>query len=258
MIDKTRLVRMTKNTWIQCWNPRPFARLRLFCLHYAGGGASVYRTWSTFMPADIEVCAIQLPGRENRLNEAPLARMTSIIEVLTDHIIPYLDRPFAVFGHSMGALVGFELTRALRCRREPLPVHLFASGRQAPRRPNNSDPYHDLPDSEFIEAIRRLQGTPEEVLRNAELMDVLLPILRADFAVVETYEYHAETLLDCPIRVYGSHDDRMTFDDLAAWRDETNGTCTLHMFEGGHFFLHRDREALLRDITAHLNPYLLF
>jgi medium-chain acyl-[acyl-carrier-protein] hydrolase len=189
--------------------------------------------------------------------EPPFIRLTPLVETLTSILQPYLDRPFAFFGHSLGALLGFELVHALRHHLGQSPVHLFISGRRAPQLPAPHPPIHNLPESEFVEKLRRLNGTPEAVLRDAALMQVLLPTLRADFALCETYSYMTKEPLDCPISAFGGlQDTEARYDDLTAWRDQTRCSFTLRMLPGDHFFLHNSRTMLLRAISDDLSPRL--
>jgi medium-chain acyl-[acyl-carrier-protein] hydrolase len=244
-------------TWVTAAAPNPQARIRLFCFPYAGGGTAIFRTWAAELPREIEVCAVRLPGREHRLMEPPFMRLTPLVKALTHALRPYLDRPFAFFGHSMGALVCFELAHALRQDQPQGPTHLFLSARRAPQVPAPYPPIHALPDPQFVEKLRRLNGTPEAVLREPELMEVLLPVLRADFAICETYAYAPKALLDCPIAAFGGlQDSEAGHDDLAAWRDHTRGTFSLRMLPGDHFFLHSHRTLLLQAISDELTRWL--
>jgi len=235
----------------------PQALLRLFCFPYAGGGASIFRTWSNNLPSEVEVCPIQLPGRENRLQEPPFNRLAPLVHVLAHVLLPYLDLPFVFFGHSMGALISFELARYLRRQHAPGPLHLFVSARRAPQIPAINPPIHHLPESAFIEALRDFNGTPESILQNAELMQLLLPVLRADFAVCETYTYSVEDPLACAISTFGGLQDcEVCYDELAAWREQTDGFFTQRMLPGNHFFLRSARVSLLRYITQDLTRLL--
>jgi medium-chain acyl-[acyl-carrier-protein] hydrolase len=154
--------------------------------------------------------------------------------------------PFAFFGHSMGALISFELARQLRRQHAPGPIALFVSAHRAPQRPAPNPPVHSLPQDEFVEELRRLNGTPEAVFQDAELMQLLLPTLRADFAVCETYTYMPEEPLECPILAFGGlQDHEVSRDDLAAWRAQTHRTFKLRMVPGDHFFLHSARASLV-------------
>ncbi len=242
------------NNWVACAKPNPQAKLRLFCFHYAGGGASVFRGWRDSLPQSVEVCAIELPGRGMRLRESPFTQLEPLVQHLASTLLPYLDKPFAFFGHSMGGLVSFELTRLLRREYRVSPVHLFVSGYRAPQVPDPDPPIHALPESEFLRELRRFNGTPEAVLENAELMQLLLPTLRADFAVIETYAYTPETPLDCPITAFGGLQDReASCDELEAWREQTNASFVLKMFPGDHFFLHSAGSLLLQDLYQKLH-----
>jgi medium-chain acyl-[acyl-carrier-protein] hydrolase len=240
--------------WLAYREVKPRARRRLFCFPYAGGGAAVYRGWPADLPADLEVCPVQLPGREGRLREAPFTRPAPLIQALADALASYWgELPFAFFGHSMGAMLSFELARELRRRGQPQPVHLFASGRRAPQQRPREEDIHDLPEAEFIAKLRELNGTPEEVLQHAELMKLVAPVLRADFAVNETYAYTEEPPFDFAISAFGGlADSEVTREDLAAWQIHTRARFRLRMLPGDHFFLHGARklmaEAVARDL----------
>lgn len=245
--------------WLAYRESNPRARTRVFCFPYAGGGASVYRGWAAALPGDLEVCPVQLPGRESRLRDQPYTELPPLVATLADVLPPYFDLPFVFFGHSLGSLVAFELARELRRRGGPQPLHLFASGRRAPQLPAREEPIHDLPEPQFIEKLRELNGTPEEVLAHVELMRLLLPILRADFSVNETYAYVPEPPFDFGISAFGGlGDEDVTREDLAAWNEHTRGRFRLRMLPGDHFFLHGGRdlvtEALARDLAEVVGP----
>lgn len=244
--------------WLKVFQPRPEALLRLFCFPYAGGGAAVYREWSQELPADIEVAAVQPPGRESRWREEPFRAMEPLADAATAALRPHLGRPFAFFGHSLGAALAFEVTRRLRRAGDPLPRHLFVSGRPAPSAPRESDPIHALPRAEFVAAVGAYSGTPEEVLQNAELMELVEPLLRADFAVSETYRPPARPeSLDVPITALGGADDSEVSEDaLAAWQQETAAPFHLEIFPGGHFFLAERRREVLRFVAGELAGHL--
>ena len=241
------------DSWIACRKPIPQARLRLFCFPYAGGGVSIFRAWSDGLPADVEVCPVQLPGRGTRLMEPPFTRLSPLIQALAEGLFPLLDKPFAFFGHSLGALVSFELARQLRRHYAVQPVRLFISADRAPQIPNRDSPVHSLPEGEFLVELRRLKGTPREVLEDEELRQIMLPLLRADFAVYETYGYLTEPPLNCPISAFGGlQDHRVSRGDLEAWRDQTSVSFSLRMFPGDHFFLNTTQPALLRVLSQEL------
>ena len=247
----------TFDSWVKCSKPNPQACLRLFCFPYAGGWASSFRTWSdntVFLPKKVEVCPVELPGRGTRLSEAPFTQMEPLVQALAQALLPYMDKPFAFFGHSMGGLVSFELTRFLRKKFGQIPVHLFVSGRRAPQLSATDPPIHALPEPAFLEELRRLNGTPEAVLENAELRQLLLPPLRADFAVIETYVYNAGLTLDCPITAFGGLQDReVSCDQLEAWRYQTSAFFSQHMLPGDHFFLHSAQPLLLQILSQKLH-----
>jgi surfactin synthase thioesterase subunit len=234
-------------------------QLRLFCFPYAGGGASIFRTWPVGLPEGVQVCAVQLPGREERLSEEPFDRWRGLVKVLVDVLSPRLgELPFIFFGHSMGALISFELARELRRRGSPQPARLYASGWRAPHLPDPDPPVHRLPDVEFLEELRRLEGTPETVLEDAEMMDLLLPTIRADFAIVETYLYAPEPPLDYPIvAIGGTEDKEVSREELEAWREHTAQDFSLWRFSGGHFFIHQARSQLLARLREDLSKCLL-
>lgn len=246
-------VRATGEPWVRCVKPCSKARLRLFCFPYAGGGRSVYRAWPGDLWPGVEVCPVQLPGREDRSREPAFTDLDALIEALEHALLPYLDVPFALFGHSMGALISFELTRRLRRRHALEPMHLFLSGRRAAQIPHRGPIIHCMPEPQLIEELRRLNGTPEEALENARLMRQVLPTLRADFAVCETYRYRDDAPLDCPITALGGLRDPMTSrDDLAAWQRHTRGAFIQRMFPGDHFFMHGTHAQLMYTMTPTL------
>jgi medium-chain acyl-[acyl-carrier-protein] hydrolase len=240
--------------WIAFRKPNPQARLRLFCFPYAGTGASVFRTWSHGLPADVEVCPVQLPGRGTRLIETPFTQLAPLAQALAQALVPLLDKPFAFFGHSLGALVGFELARQLRRQSGVQPVLLFISADRAPQILHLDRPIHALPEGELLAELRRLNGIPGKVSEDAELMQIMLPVLRADLAVYETYVYSTEPPLNCPISAFGGlQDHRVSRGDLEAWRDQTSVSFSLRMFPGDHFFWHTTQPLLLQVLSQELS-----
>jgi len=239
--------------WVSVSPARGRSRGRLFCLPFAGGGAAAYYRWPQRILADIEVIRVNLPGRESRLKEPPATRAESLVETLVEELMPWTDRPFAVYGHSMGALIAFELIREMRRQGHQLPVHLFASGYRAPHLPPAEPPFSHLPDAEFIDRVRRYGGIPDLVARNQELMEIFLPILRADFEMTETYLYREEPPLDCPVTAFGGlADPKVTCDKIIAWNKHTTKQFSAHFFQGGHFFLHDSERSLLNQINLQL------
>jgi medium-chain acyl-[acyl-carrier-protein] hydrolase len=236
--------------WVTRPRPDPRARIRLFCLPYAGGGPSAFYQWPDRLPEYVEVCSIQLPGRAGRLREAPFVRLAPLVQRLTDAIGVYLDRPFAFFGHSMGALLSFEVSRELRRRGGPMPFQLLVSGYHAPQLPDRAAPLSGLSDAEFVRELHGMNGTPSEILRHSELVRLLLPTLRADFEVCETYVYAAEPALACAIAVFGgASDPRADRAELEAWREQTTGPFEVTILPGDHFFLQSAQPMLLELVS---------
>ena len=246
-------VTLTTSPWLSCSRSQPGKKLRLFCFPYAGGAAHIFRTWPQSLPQTVEVCPVHLPGRGNRLAEPLFHRLDPLVHAATQALLPLLNQPFAFFGHSMGAVVAFELARHLRNAHHIEPRHLFMSGRRAPQIIENESPTYNLERTEFLEELRRLNGTPVEVLEHPELIELMLPILRADFQVVETYEYEPDLPLNCPITAFGGlKDDRAKREFLEAWREQTNARFSLQMFPGDHFFLHSAQTLLLKVLSQEL------
>lgn len=240
------------NPWLIRPRPNPRAALRLLCFPYAGGGASMFRTWPAALPADVELLAVELPGRESRFNEPPFQRLGPLIASLTDAVGPQLQAPFAIYGHSLGALVGFSFARELRRRSLGEPVHLFVSGRRAPQLPEPS-PMHQLSEPQFRDRLRRLGGIPEAVFQEPELMAVFLPILRADIAVSEADPVQREDPLACPITALGGlTDEKASMAELDAWQAQTRAAFEREAFSGGHFFLQSARTAFLGSLSRRL------
>lgn len=244
--------------WFTTARPNPEAALRLFCFPYAGGSASLYHTWFKRLPAAVEVCAAQLPGRGNRLQEAPYTSLPLLVETMAQAIGPLLDKPFAFFGHSMGAIIAFELARYLRQEKNLLPLQLFVSGRRAPQVPKDERPIYDLPLEEFVAELRRLDGTPSEVLEHPELMELMTPLLRADFAMIDNYEYLPGSPLVCGITAYGGlQDNEVSRVNLEAWRTQTRGGFMARMLPGGHFFVQTEQAMLLNSLKGELHQLLM-
>ncbi|HIK06555.1 MAG TPA: thioesterase [Trichormus sp. M33_DOE_039] len=239
------------NTWIISPKPNPKAEIRFFCFPYAGGGTSIFRDWVNSLPTNLELCHVQLPGHDSRIKEKPFSHLTPLIETMVSGLLPYLDRPFVFYGHSMGALLCFETARQLRKLHNLQPEHLFVSGSRAPQRPSFLKPTHHLPDNLFINEInRRYKAIPNEILNNQEIMELFLPILKADFSIIETYEYIPDLPLDCPISAFGGLQDEMVnIEDIAAWQEQTSGKFILRMIEGEHFFINHKKQELLTVIS---------
>jgi surfactin synthase thioesterase subunit len=240
----------TDNPWVVRRRVLPAPRLRMFCFPYAGGGASVYRDWPRWLPPDLEVCAVQPPGRESRLAEPPYTRLPDLLPPLADALSGLLDGPFVTFGHSLGGLVSFELVKYLRRAGGPQPEQMFVSGRRPPHLPGRERPIHDLPDDDLLTAVLRLNGTSPEIRSHPELLELVIPLLRADFAISETYHYTPETPLACPLTAFsGLADPSVTRSEAAGWAAHSRSGFVLRMLPGDHFFLSTAQRQLLGEIT---------
>lgn len=239
--------------WLPGGQPNPLAEFRLFCVPHLGGSAVLFRRWQEHAAGAMQVCPVELPGRGRRLVEPPFTRMGALVTALADALDPHIDRPFALFGHSLGALIAFELARTLRDSGRPLPAHLFLAGMAAPGTAPVRPLVHDAPDGEVLEELRALGGTPPELLANAELMELMLPTLRADFAVLETYRCLDAPALDVPITAFGGTADIVAPTAvLRAWSRHTTKGARVRIFTGDHFFPAAEAGALVREIGRDL------
>jgi len=239
--------------WLIRYRVATESNLRLFCFPYAGGSAHVFRKWEQKLPADIEVCAVEPPGRGTRMREKPFTNLFDVVDAAAEALGPYMDRPFAFFGHSMGAMISFELARYLRRTGRKEPAHLLLSACRAPQLAHTRASTYDLPDREFIEELRRLKGTPAAVLDHPELLQLILPVLRADFGITQTYTYRPETPLSCPLSIFGGlEDDDATRGNLSPWRAHTTAAFSLYMLPGDHFFLNTSQNLLLEIVVREL------
>ena len=226
--------------------------MQLFCFPYAGGAASLYRTWPTLLPAWIEVNAVQLPGRGSRLREPPFRDLETVADLLTQEVLRIADGPFAFYGHSMGALLAFEVARRTEATGRPV-AQLFLAAHPAPHVLRRPEPMSDLPDTEFLNRLRAMAGTPEDILRSHELMRLLLPALRADFRLCESYVFRTAPPLGAPIVAIGGSEDQLaTPDEMKAWELHTAAQTTVRILPGGHFFLNTATEAVTDIVSAEL------
>nr|WP_249416506.1 thioesterase domain-containing protein [Streptomyces sp. TS71-3] len=250
---------------MRCWQPRPAARLRLVCLPHAGGGAGFYRTWDALLPPDVELLAVQYPGREDRWADPMADRMDDLVHAVTEDLLPLLDRPYAFFGHSMGSAVAWELAHALRGHGAP-PRRLFVSGREAPgtARPGS---VHRQSDEALGAELARLGGTPPEVLADPDLRAAVLGYVRSDYRLIETYRPGplSRPPLDCPITVLtGDCDPDCDLragrehggDGTGGWAALTTGRTHVHTFSGGHFYLGPQRARVIATLLRRLDPSL--
>ncbi|MFY9074805.1 thioesterase domain-containing protein [Malaciobacter mytili] len=239
---------ISKNKWVQ-FESKQNVNLRLFCLPYAGGSASIYRLWQQKMPENIQVCKIQLPGRENRINEQAIDSMEVLIQILVKQLLSYFDKPFVLFGHSMGAMIVYELARYLTNYTSYTPLHIFVSACRTPNIAELKTTYH-LPNDEFINSLRQRGGTNEILLNNKEYMQMIEPTLRADLKLIEQWHHNDIDKLNCPITIFGGLNDTLVSPFiLKQWRQYTNNVFKLKLFKGGHFFIN-DPSVNIASIVA--------
>jgi medium-chain acyl-[acyl-carrier-protein] hydrolase len=237
--------------------PNPQARMRLFCFPYAGGTAAVFRNWPRYLPSEIEVCAIQYSGRGGRFGEPLSEDVAEVTNGVYWDLQPFLKKPFAFFGHSMGALVSYEFARRLQQEKRSEPVQLFVSGCIAPHERTVDEITYNLPEPELIADLRRLQGTPAEVLDNADLMQLMMPIIRADFKASQTYKYIPGPPLECSLRAFGGlEDEKVPREKVEAWIEHTRGSFHAQMLPGDHFLINTSASLLTRIIAQELLMHL--
>lgn len=229
------------------------ARARLVCLPHAGGSASYFLPLAHALGGRVDVLAAQYPGRQDRRGEPCIDEMGALADAAFDALRPYLDRPVALFGHSMGATLGFELVRRIEADPTASAVRLFASGRRAPARPGGPL-VHLFDDDRLLAELASLDGTDARVLGDEELMRSALPAIRADYKAAETYRPAGAVRLDCPVTALaGASDLKVTLDDVRAWEHHTTAGFELCVFDGGHFFLAHHWEAIVRLVTERLH-----
>ena len=240
-------------SWLIPLTPSKVGNVSLFCFPYAGAGASVYRTWTKLLPHDLEAFAIQAPGRETRFMEPFVSSITELANQAARAITLETDKSVVLFGHSLGAACAYETARVLE-RLGRTPELLIISGRQCPGTASKRNPIAHLTDKEFLEHVRTYKGTPSAVMENTEMMELLLPLLRADFSLSEQYRPNLEHLLSCPILGLGSSQDEwLDLETLKAWGKLTQGGFDMHWFEGDHFYLNQQTEELLSVIKEKIS-----
>jgi medium-chain acyl-[acyl-carrier-protein] hydrolase len=239
----------TQQTWVAYHIARPEAPLRLLCLHYAGGGASLFRHWDPAFAPLAEIYPLQLPGREGRLREPAISTLRSVVARVTDALEPDLERPYAIFGHSMGALIGFELAREVRRRGLAMPVHLFLASYCAPqllRREHRASTVKQEAARQLAAASAVSTGMTEEMLA------LFVPTIEADTLLCESYEYVEEEPLVCPITVFRGNTDYVLDEHLAGWRSHTRGAFHAQTFLGDHFFVRHTPRGMVQAIRRAL------
>lgn len=231
-------------------HPQAAPLMRLYCFSYAGGSAAAYAGWQALLGPMVEVCAVQLPGHGARMGEAPLSALAQVVEAVAAVIACQGPLPFAFFGHSLGALLAFELARHCMRHRLAMPVRVFVSGSDAPALRCNVPRMHLLSDAQFIAALRQYNGTPAELLAHRELMALVLPMIRADFALVENYVYRSFLRLPVPFTVLAGRDDpHVDLAQLDGWCKETSASCDFAVFGGDHFFINACRAEVVACVA---------
>lgn len=246
-----------QNSWLAYYQPRKEAALRLFCFHHRGGSAAVFSQWSQLLPPEIEVCPIQLPGREGRIDEEPYSEIDPLVAALGRDLLPYLDKPFSFYCHSMGSLIGFELAHLLAQKYCYIPVHLFFGGFWTPEdhKLMLKTRYGEHPSRSQI---LKTMSIPKGILKDAQLMAELMPVFQADYQILRSYTYKQRPPLNCPISVFGGKSDPLVSQErLTLWHKYTSKSFQLRMLEGDHFFLKDPRSNLLEYLARDLMPYFL-
>ena len=233
--------------------------VRFVCFPYAGAGGGVFKSWESQLPDYVDLMVAELPGRGISFGDPLLCNMRDVVPQMADDFINYIDKPFVFFGHSLGALICFELCKELRTRALPEPEVLIVSGRRAPHCPTDSQ-YHLLSDDRLIDQLRNYEGTPDEILADADMMRLILPILRADFTVAETYRYLDTKKFDFPIAAFGGKSDKgVPKDSLLKWSEFTKESFVWEMFDGAHFYLQQreSKNLLLHRVCSILGSTLI-
>lgn len=246
-----------ESPWFLIPKPNKKADLRLFCFTYAGGNAEVYHGWTDYLPENVEMIAIQYPGRMKRVNEKPFTRMTELVKSIAEEIKPYINKPFAFMGHSMGALIAYELARHNRNMGYPMPRHLFLAARKAPHIQNVHPHIHKMSTEECISIIRSYDAVPEAVINNKELFALILPVIKGDFEMIETWEYEEDSL-ETPITAFGGINDTLANrQDMEAWKRFTTSDFKTYIFPEKHFFIHNEevKKTMIAIISKTLQKY---
>ncbi|GAA3155415.1 alpha/beta fold hydrolase [Planomonospora alba] len=240
-------------TWLRCPDPRPAATTRLICFAHAGGSATAYRDWPALLPETVELYGVQLPGRADRYGEPLPESLDALAAAVTEELVPLLDRRFALFGHSMGALVAYEVTRLLE-ERGLGPARLFASGCAAPHeRPEYDFSGHD--DDALVAQLTRLGGTESEILAHEELREIVLPYVRGDFRLVDAHRHRPGPPLRTPVSaLVGDADPVVTPAQAGSWETLTAADFSLTVFPGGHFYLQPLRDRVVAEVARRLQP----
>jgi medium-chain acyl-[acyl-carrier-protein] hydrolase len=246
------------NGWVPSAGMNRSARFRLFCFPHAGGGASAFGNWSRRLPASVEVVALHLPGREERHRTPPLSQLEPLLHSLVEALRPYLDLPFAFYGHSLGAWLAFYLARRLRRDALPQPLHLFIAAARAPQLESRYPGIHTLSPNLFLDELRqRYDNIPAAIWNDPDLLALIVPPLQADFQLMESIQYPDEAPLACPISAWGGLDDAIISQaEISAWGMQTRASFFAEMMAGGHFFVKSHAPAFLDRLSSAVRPYL--
>lgn len=226
--------------WLTCYKANPNAKVRLFCFPYAGGSASGFHSWLQWLPEWVELHIVQLPGRAERMAEPNINNMKEYIQGIKTELVALTDKPYVLFGHSMGALAAFETLVMLYEAKLPKPDHCIFSGALSPHRQNRMKPISGLPKQEFVEELKKLNGTPEQVFNTPSLLDLCLPYIRADFSVVEMFRTEFSGLLPSKSTVIYGSEDKMNHNDMQEWQSFFTQEIDIKVFAGDHFFIHNE------------------
>jgi surfactin synthase thioesterase subunit len=237
------------NRWFVVPKPKPNAQLTLFCFPYAGGSANIFMQWANALPDNVELVIIQAPGRGARMLESLYSDMSTLVTELTKQISPLLYKPYLFFGHSLGSRVAFELMNQIQKMGYPLPQQFIASGSRGPQDSCLKKPIYHLPNDKFIQELANLNGTPKIILENRELMELVLPLLRADFEMADTYCYKGNARFNCPITILGGKDDSITIEQLHNWGQFFTKEKQILMLTGDHFFIDSHKELVIKEVN---------
>jgi len=249
---------MSKPSWLLIPNPKKAPLMRVICFPYAGGNASTYLSWAEKLPSNVELVAIQPPGRASRMLEPAYSDMATLIDDLIESVSAYLDRPYVIFGHSLGSRVAIELIYQCRLRGLPLPQHFIASGSRGPDLPVSNQILSAMGDDELIDELRKLKGAPDVLLANKDIMKLFLPTLRADLKIADFYRFKEDIKFDCPVTVLrGELDESILLEQAESWGKYFSGSFDMHVLPGGHLFLESEVELLLQYINNITNTVSL-
>jgi len=253
MIDVRPQANIQKNDlWFDRPDSRKDARMRLFCFPYSGGSPSMFRSWAEQLPRYVEVLAVRLPGRDMRIREAPFMEWPLLLDATEAAITPYFDKPFIFFGHSLGARIAYELTWRLQEHNKPLPKQLLVAGCRCPHISHHGRYIHSLPEKEFLECLRRMGGTPPEVLADKRLMTIFGPTIRADMKLAEVWGGTVREPVNVTIVAFaGMEDDIASADKMLGWESYSNVNFAFYTLPGNHFFINSS-ETLLLNLIANI------